>query len=110
MDYGVPERRNGVVVHKGICGMKMPMRYVVEMYIDRVAASKNYQKSHYTKRSALEYYLNGRQVHVLHDDTKELLELLLYMLAARGERYVNHLSEQGFCGGRLRTTAGRFGV
>lgn len=89
MDYGVPERRNGVVVHKGICGMKMPMRYVVEMYIDRVAASKNYQKSHYTKRSPLEYYLNGRQVHVLHDDTKELLELLLYMLAARGERYVN---------------------
>ena len=67
----------------------MPLRYVVEMYIDRVAASKNYQKSHYTKRSALDYYLNGRQVHILHDDTKELLELLLYMLAARGERYVN---------------------
>ena len=61
---------------KGLCGMKMPLRYVVEMYIDRVAASKNYQKERYTDRSALEYYLHGKDFHVMHKDTRALLELL----------------------------------
>ena len=89
MDYGVPETRDGKVIHKGICGMRMPVPYVVEMYIDRVAASKNYQKERYTDRSALDYYRKGRDVHILHDDTRALLELLLVMLAARGEDYVN---------------------
>lgn len=34
----------------------MPIRYVCEMFIDRVSASKNYQKEKYTDKSALEYY------------------------------------------------------
>ena len=62
-------------------GMKMPIRYVVEMYIDRVAASKNYQKEKYRNDSALKYYNNGKEVHILHDDTRALLELLLDMVA-----------------------------
>lgn len=86
IDYGVPGDDGE---HGGMCGMKMPLRYVVEMYVDRVAASKNYQKKRYTDRSALDYYLNGRKFHILHEDTKALLELLLYMLAARGEKETN---------------------
>lgn len=86
IDYGVGENGLG---HEGLCGMKMPLCYVVEMYVDRVAASKNYQKERYTDRSALDYYLNGQKFHVLHEDTKALLELLLYMLAARGEKDTN---------------------
>lgn len=70
---------------EGICGMKMPVNYVVEMFIDRVSASKNYQKEAYTDRSPLEYYENGKNIHILHPDTKELLEKLLYMLAEEGE-------------------------
>ncbi len=93
IDYGV--------VHKGMCGMKMPLRYVVEMYIDRVAASKNYQKSRYTDRSALDYYLHGRQFHILHEDTRALLELLLYMLAARGEAYVNWFIREKLLKGQI---------
>lgn len=89
IDYGAPDEKDGKNGRKGMCGMKMPLRYAVEMYIDRVAASKNYQKSQYTDRSALDYYLHGREFHMLHEDTKALLELLLYMLAARGEQYVN---------------------
>lgn len=69
--------------------MKMPVNYVVEMYIDRVAASKNYQKEKYRDDSALAYYMNGRQFHVLHDDTRALLELLLEMLAIKGEKVTN---------------------
>lgn len=86
IDYGVPGNDGE---HGGMCGMKMPLRYVVEMYVDRVAASKNYQRERYTDRSALDYYLNGQKFHVLHEDTKALLELLLYMLAARGEKETN---------------------
>ena len=58
---------------KGICGMEMPVKYVVEMYIDRVSAAKNYQKDAYTDRSPLEYYENGKSMHLLHPNTRELL-------------------------------------
>ena len=37
-------------------GMKMPVQYVVEMFCDRVAACKTYQKEKYTDASPLEYY------------------------------------------------------
>ena len=43
-------------LNEGIIGMKMPVRYVVEMFIDRVAASKNYMKEKYTNQAPLEYY------------------------------------------------------
>ena len=86
IDYGIPGKGEE---HKGLCGMKMPVRYVVEMYIDRVSASKNYQKDRYTNDSALKYYENGKQYHVLHDDTRALLELLLTMLSVKGEEETN---------------------
>lgn len=70
---------------EGIVGMEMPVKYVVEMFIDRVSASKNYQKENYTDRSPLEYYENGKSVHIINPKTKELLELLLTMLAEQGE-------------------------
>ena len=90
IDYGIPDKKGPHKgEHKGLCGMKMPVNYVVEMYIDRVAASKNYQKEKYRDDSALAYYMNGRQFHVLHDDTRALLELLLEMLAIKGEKATN---------------------
>ena len=90
IDYGIPDKEGPHKgEHKGLCGMKMPVNYVVEMYIDRVAASKNYQKEKYRDDSALAYYMNGRQFHVLHDDTRALLELLLEMLAIKGEKATN---------------------
>ena len=88
LDYGIPteeERKKGV--RKPVCGMKMPLKYVVEMYIDRVAASKNYQKTKYKDDSALQYYLWEKDAILLHEDTRALLELLLYMLAKKGEAY-----------------------
>lgn len=65
--------------------MKMPVKYVVEMFIDRVSASKNYRKEAYTDRDPLEYYENGKNIHILHPETRELLERLLHMLAEQGE-------------------------
>ncbi len=68
-------------------GMKMPIRYVVEMFIDRVSASKNYLGENYQDKSALEYYENGKVAYLIHEDTRALLEYLLVMLAQKGEKY-----------------------
>lgn len=80
IDYGGNEK-------KGLTGMKMPVKYVVEMFLDRMAASKNYQKDAYTDESALQYYEHGKDYHMLHADSRKLLELLLHMLAEHGEDY-----------------------
>ncbi len=68
-------------------GIRMPDNYVVEMFIDRVSASKNYQGDKYTDKSALEYYRRGRSSVLLHPEVRELLERLLTMLAEHGEDY-----------------------
>ena len=78
IDYGMPSE-------PAMVGMRMPDNYVVEMFIDRMSASKNYQKEKYTDRSALEYYLQGKNRHIMHPEVRELLEKLLYMLADEGE-------------------------
>lgn len=72
-------------------GNKMPVRYVVEMYIDRVCASKNYQKDAYTDKSALEYYEKGKNRYMMHEDTEKLLVMLLEYLAEHGEEETNEL-------------------
>jgi len=68
-------------------GKRMPVRFVVEMFCDRVAASKVYEKDGYTDRSALEYYeLEHRVGNVLiHPQTDELLHRMLQTLAQKGE-------------------------
>lgn len=75
----------GVGTDKAMVGMKMPLKYVVEMFIDRVCASKNYQKEKYTDESAWEYYEKGKGHYMIHPDTQKLLEKLLRMLAEEGE-------------------------
>ncbi len=70
---------------KGMMGMKMPLRYVNEMIMDRIAASKVYEGERYTRRSALEYYEKGKDFCMIHDDTRALLEYILHMLAEQGE-------------------------
>ena len=69
-----------------MCGMKMPIRYVAEMFIDRVSASKNYQKEKYKDDSAWLYYLRGKDIYMMHPDTTALLEYMLFMLAVKGEK------------------------
>ena len=73
------------LVNGGITGMKMPVKYVVEMFCDRVAASKNYNKDSYTDRMPLEYYKKGKAKALLHPESAALLEELLTMLAQQGE-------------------------
>ena len=91
IDYGGGD---GSGEGKALCGMKMPLRYVIEMFIDRVSASKNYKKEQYTDKGALDYYNNSKDHYVLHPDTRAMLEYLLEMLWKKGEKetfsYVKH--------------------
>lgn len=68
-----------------LTGMKMPVRYVVEMFLDRIAASKVYKGEQYKDSDPLEYYLNGKAGDMMHPDTRRLLERLLFMLSEQGE-------------------------
>lgn len=68
-----------------VSGSYMPVRYVLEMFCDRIAACRTYQKENYTDRSPLEYYLKGRPDGMLHPLSADILEKLLRMLANRGE-------------------------
>lgn len=76
-DYNPETRRMSPV--------KMPVRYVVEMFCDRVAAGKIYQKEQYKNDSALRYFQTGRVKRMMHPETSDLLEKLLDMLAKEGE-------------------------
>ena len=66
--------------------IEMPLRYVTEMFCDRVAASKIYQGDKYTDRSALDYFLRGNAKNIMHPKTADLLESWLRMLAEKGEK------------------------
>ena len=102
IDYGVPDKEGpNKGQKKGICGMKMPVKYVVEMFIDRVAASKNYQRDAYKDDSALNYYLGGKEFTMLHEDSRAMLELLLTMLAKRGEPETNRFIREELVKSRI---------
>lgn len=70
-----------------IASVQMPTRYVVEMFMDRIAASKVYNKGNYKDSHPLQYYQNGleKSPELLHPRTKKQLESLLIMLAEQGE-------------------------
>ena len=65
--------------------MRMPEKYVVEMFMDRIAACKVYMGEKYNDRAPFEYYERGKEITILHKDSRSLLELMLQMLAEKGE-------------------------
>ena len=92
----------------GMVGCRMPLKYVVEMVMDRIAACKVYRGKDYTNASAWEYYqrecpyLEG----AMNPETKKLLEKILIMLREKGEKatfdYLKKLLRRGdsFCYGK----------
>jgi len=77
-------------------GVPMPTRYVVEMFCDRVAASKIYQGNAYTDGSALAYLDReyGASREIMHPDTYRFIKELLTYLNDHGEErtldYIKH--------------------
>ena len=69
-------------------GVQMPRRYVAEMLMDRIAASKIYNGENYTDHDPLEYFLKGKAHYMLHPKTEREIEGLLRILDQRGEEYL----------------------
>lgn len=84
---------------KGLAGNKMPVRYMAEMMMDRIAASRVYKGKDYTDSSPLEYYQREKQFIVMHPESKALLEHFLELLSREGEtelfREIRELLKKG---------------
>ena len=65
--------------------VKMPLRYVIEMFCDRLAASKIYNGDKYEDHMPLDYFLKNKGKRAIHPETSDFLERLLRMLAGKGE-------------------------
>lgn len=85
-DYNMETRRLEPV--------RMPEEYIFEMFCDRVAASKTYNKEKYNDNCPLEYFLRAKHSRVIEKVTMKKLEFLLRMLAEKGEdevfRFIRH--------------------
>ncbi|MBE7028267.1 MAG: catalase [Ruminococcaceae bacterium] len=66
--------------------VKMPVRYVKEMFCDRVAASKIYQGENYKETHPLEYFMRAKKVRFIHPETSDLLQFWLETLSLKGEK------------------------
>lgn len=86
-EYWVDYNLRGKDGESPLVPVKMPGRFVVEMLMDRIAASKVYLGDAYTDKSPLGYFDGGRARKFMHPETAALLEKLLRMLAEKGEDY-----------------------
>ena len=66
-------------------GCKMPLKYVAEMFCDRIAACKVYQGEKYTDASAYDYYARSRGHIMIHPETGAQIEKMLLVLKEEGE-------------------------
>lgn len=73
-------------ITKEVAPVEMPKKYLIEMFCDRVAASKIYNKEKYTNECPLAYFLRAKSNRKIHNKTSEDLEFLLTMLVEKGER------------------------
>ncbi len=76
-DYSLKTRR--------IESVEMPLKYVKEMFCDRVAAGKTYLGKNYTNDNPINYFLGGQAKNIMHPKTAELLQEWLLMLQRDGE-------------------------
>ena len=78
-DYNPKEKR--------VMPVKMPARYLAEMFCDRLAASKVYAGDQYQQDRSLRYFQNSnaRKRGMLHPETEAKLMELLEILAQQGE-------------------------
>ena len=72
-------------------GVQMPRKYVAEMVMDRISASRNYLGDAYTQSQPLEYFLKSKdELWFIHPQTKKELEALLRILNDHGEKKLLH--------------------
>ena len=70
---------------KQIENVEMPVRYVIEMFCDRVAASKIYNGKDYKDSDPYTYFLRIKGKNRMHPNAEELIDKVLVMLRDEGE-------------------------
>ncbi len=73
--------------------VEMPPKYFVEMVMDRIAACKIYNGDRYTQADALNYLVNsaeGKDLSMMHENTRKDLIFILTMLKEKGEDETFH--------------------
>ena len=76
-DYNIQTKR--------VDPVKMPLKYVKEMFCDRVSAGKIYLGKNYTDNNPIEYFMRGSAKTAMHPDTARLLEKCLSLVQTDGE-------------------------
>jgi hypothetical protein len=80
--------------------VQMPRNYVAEMLMDRICASKNYNKENYTRHDPLAYFEQGKSHYLMHPQTEKELHGMLKILDQRGEeeliRFVKEYYLKGY--------------
>ena len=93
MDVGMKDQNWKVI------GVKMPVNYLMEMVMDRIAACKIYQGKNYTDDMPYAYFARSKDYVTMHPETKAMLEEVLLMLKEKGEKktfaYIRKLLKQG---------------
>ncbi|MCC8105291.1 MAG: DUF5662 family protein [Clostridiales bacterium] len=86
LDYREPKKKDGNNSELfPLQAVQMPRKYVAEMLMDRIAASKNYNKETYTQHDSLAYFERGMGHYLMHPQTKKELHGMLRILDERGE-------------------------
>jgi hypothetical protein len=75
---------------KHLVGAKIPKKYMIEMFCDRVCAGKVYNGDQFRPEDVWTYYKNGIGQYLLHPASRKYLERLMKMYAVKGETYTIH--------------------
>jgi hypothetical protein len=79
---------------EGIVGVEMPVKYVAEMFCDRLAASRIYHKDQYHNEDPWKFFQRSKTRTILNQQTADLLESMLVRLRDEGEdaafSYIKH--------------------
>ncbi len=73
---------------------QMPVKYLAEMFCDRLAASKVYRGKEYTDDYPLAYFERGHARDNMHPENVKMLRGWLTVLAERGEREAYRVVKQ----------------
>ena len=86
-----------------INGVPMPRKYVAEMVMDRISASRNYLGDKYDHTQPLSYFLKSKEkLWFIHPQTKKELEALLRILNDHGEEKLLHYIKYRYLRGETR--------
>ena len=77
LDYDIKNPAN-------MAGMIMPRKYVAEMFCDRIAACRVYERDAYTPASPARFFYRSDGRFMMHDVTRRELGYLLTFLSVRG--------------------------